>query len=235
MKPLNIIDSGLLGAEENMELDRELLNSLEQTPLLRFYSWKAPSITYGHFVKPEEFLHLDAIQKEGWEIARRPTGGGIIFHRWDFTFSFLLPVSHPFFSVDTLNNYAFVHRIVAESLHEIAGFDTISLLQKPEMMKGMPSERFCMAKPTIYDLVLEGKKVAGAAQRKTKKGYLHQGSISLELPEFKVLEKFLVDREVLASKILETTFPLASLSKQENFSQFLKNSLIEHFNRNFEL
>lgn len=229
MRQLHIIDSGLLGAEENMEIDRDLLCSLDERPLLRFYGWRAPSITYGHFIKPEDLLDLNEIQKAGWEIAKRPTGGGIIFHCWDFTFSFLLPSSHPFFSEHTLNNYAFVHNILAESLHEIAGLDKVSLLQKADVTKDVQRENFCMAQPTVYDLVLQGKKVAGAAQRKTKKGYLHQGSISLECPDFDIIDRFLVGEEDLAAKILETTFPLNSVMKKENISQFLKTSLMEVF------
>jgi lipoate---protein ligase len=228
MKQLHIIDSGLLGALENMEIDQGLLATLEETPLLRFYGWRSPSITYGHFVDPEKFLKVDVIEAMGWEMARRPTGGGIIFHPWDFTFSFLLPASHPSFSLDALDNYIFVNSIVAESLEEISGMPSVSLLQKGTACIGA-GERFCMAQPTIYDLMWHGKKVGGAAQRRTKKGYLHQGSISLYMPDQEILEKILVDGPEVTEKMLASTCAFSSIVQSEDLPQMLKKMMIESF------
>lgn len=227
MKSLSVIDSGNLGAEENMSIDRDLLASLEETPLLRFYGWRSPGITYGHFIKPEKFLNLDEIHCSGWELARRPTGGGIIFHLWDFTFSFLLPASHPSFSHNTLNNYALVNSMVADSLEELIDIKKISLLQAVKANAG--TEYFCMAQPTIYDLIINGKKVGGAAQRKTKKGFLHQGSLSIHLPDTAILEKFLVNGKDIAPKMMETTFPLDSLSEELDIHKSLKKNMIDSF------
>lgn len=227
MKPLNIIDSGNLSAEDNMAIDSDLLASLEETPLLRFYGWRSPGITYGHFIKPEKFLNLDAIHCAGWELARRPTGGGIIFHLWDFTFSFLLPASHPSFSHNTLNNYAFVNSMVAESLKELMNIEEISLLQAAQTIAN--AKNFCMAQPTIYDLIINGKKVGGAAQRKTKKGLLHQGSLSLHMPDSAILKKFLIDGKEIAPMMMEATFPLDSLSEEKDLHKTLKNKMIENF------
>src|SRR5262245_31418114 len=63
-----------LTAQENMDEDLRRLFALSQgdLPQLRFYAWKKPSLTYGYFVKPEEWLHLDRLLEEGWDIGRRP-------------------------------------------------------------------------------------------------------------------------------------------------------------------
>ena len=65
-----------------------------------------------------------------------------------------------------------------------------------------------MAKPTKYDLVIGGKKLVGAAQRKKKQGYLHQGSISLIMPDFDYLEKVLLPEVDVIQAMKEFTFPL---------------------------
>ena len=53
------------------------------------------------------------------------------------------------------------------------------------------ADYFCMAKPTIYDVVYQGRKIAGAAQRRRKNGYLHQGTISLAFPQMGLLNEVL--------------------------------------------
>src|SRR5262245_8608200 len=114
------IDSGKETAIKNMAIDQKLLSTLQSDglPILRFYDWAFPSATHGYFSSPDGLLNMQAVNSYGLQLAKRPTGGGIIFHEYDFTFSFLLPASHPFFSLNTLDNYAFVNRIVAKAVRQ---------------------------------------------------------------------------------------------------------------------
>lgn len=77
-----IFDTGTQSAEENMAIDAELLETLtpKSAPILHFYRWEKPSLTYGYFINPAEHLNLDALLRDGVSLARRPTGGGIVFH-----------------------------------------------------------------------------------------------------------------------------------------------------------
>src|SRR6185437_12939141 len=68
--------------------------------------------------------------------------------------------------------------------------------------------RFCMARPTKYDVMLGSRKIAGAAQRKTKEGYLHQGTIALRMPSDAVLGELLKDGVDVAKAMLAHTQPL---------------------------
>lgn len=192
---MKIIHSGALPAEENMRLDTRLLENLkdQQQPILRFYEWASLSATIGHFIKPEDFLDLNALNQEGVTLARRPTGGGILFHPWDFTFSFLMPVTHPHFSLNTLENYAYVNNKIIEAIYQLSGLK--AYLHTPCLCSNDP--RFCMAHLTRYDVEWQGKKIAGAAQRKTKWGYLHQGSLSLHFPDFNFLDKVLLNKKLV--------------------------------------
>src|SRR5579872_4776074 len=99
---IEVLDTGVNEADVNMAIDAELLESLEsrREPLLHLYEWKDRSATYGYFVKPEEYLDLAAVKRRGLNLARRPTGGGIIFHEWDLAFSVLVPEKSPFFSLN---------------------------------------------------------------------------------------------------------------------------------------
>lgn len=207
----HIIETEPMEAEKIMEKDRKLLEeiSLSAQPILHFYEWKGPSITYGHFIDPHKFFCFQGLQEEGICVARRPTGGGIIFHLWDFAFSVLLPSSHVAFSQNTLENYAYVNMAVLEAVEEfLQNKNGAELTSQDGELIGTGSQHFCMAKPTKYDVMIRGKKVAGAAQRKTKAGLLHQGSISLMMPSQKILEKVLLPELVVAKAMQTFTFPL---------------------------
>src|SRR5262245_35315392 len=110
-------------AEENMTKDYVLLQSLAEDPrcILHFYQWQRESGTYGYFIDPEKYLNLEGVSRQGIELARRPTGGGIIFHTCDVAFAVLIPSGHPRFSTHTLDNYVLVNAMVVEAVHRLLG------------------------------------------------------------------------------------------------------------------
>lgn len=219
----NVIFSEPALAEANMLKDAALLEELK-TPTLHFYEWENPSLTYGHFIKPEHHLSLEALRKYEIEMARRPTGGGIIFHLWDMVFSVLVPASAPFFSLNTLDNYAFINRHVAQAIK-------VFLKQggEPSFANSSinPKSNFCMAEPTIYDLIIDGRKVGGAAQRRTKKGFLHQGTISLLNPSLELLSEVILEPHVL-EKMRENSYALIDdPSRFESAKEALRGHIIQ--------
>ena len=183
-----------------MAKDAALLAQLdpEGPSLLHFYDWNAPCLTYGYFTDLARHLNLEALQHYGLQKARRPTGGGIIFHLSDLAFSVLIPAYHPCFSLNTWDNYAFINQKVAKA---VAYFTSQSL--QPQLLNQEPlglnqeSHAFCMAKPTQYDLMINEKKVGGAAQRRTKQGLLHQASLSLLPSPLDLLQKVLKNGELV--------------------------------------
>lgn len=178
-----IFDSGTKSAEENMRLDQELLTQLNPlgSPILHLYEWEKESATYGYFLNPYDFLNKQALKKKNVELAKRPTGGGIIFHVCDLAFSALVPAGHPRYSISTLDNYAFINKIVIKALELVLGGSTFELLHQDATPLDHSSKQFCMAKPTKYDVIMNGQKIGGAAQRRTKQGFLHQGTICVAI------------------------------------------------------
>lgn len=206
-----VIDSGIAEAESNMALDAKLLAELEfkKTPILHFYDWKGDCFTYGHFVKLDQFINLEKMEKHRLGAAKRPTGGGIVFHIWDFAFSVLVP-SHDFrFSQNTLENYDFVNRTVLKAVQKVFNPQgNLELIKEDGAAFDRSCFHFCMAKPTKYDILYEGKKIIGAAQRKTKHGFLHQGTISLMMPNRQLLEDVLLPGTKVLEAMFANTFPL---------------------------
>jgi lipoate-protein ligase A len=206
-----IIDTGPEKAKVIMQKDQDLLASIQdqKDPILHFYEWNGASATYGYFVDPADFFCIEAVEKAGLSLARRPTGGGIIFHLWDFAFSALVPSSHERFSENTMENYAFINQAVLQVVQDFLGVQgELELTPTDAALLGKGCERFCMAKPTRYDVMWHGKKIAGAAQRKTKHGFLHQGSISLVMPSLEFLRSVLRPELSVLDAMATFTSPL---------------------------
>jgi lipoate-protein ligase A len=223
-----ILDTGVGTAEHNMRSDWELLEALrpDSDPILHLYEWEKPSATYGYFVQPEEFLSLEGVKKRGVDIARRPTGGGIVFHIWDFAFSVLIPADHPRYSRETLENYRFINDAVLESVKTfLTAPEQLQLIPQDERALDLKCQRFCMAQPTQYDVVLEGRKVAGAAQRKRKGGFLHQGTIALTMPCEETLSDVLLPGMRVSEAMGLFTYPLLGKNPTAQALQEIKQEL----------
>lgn len=205
----NILDTGIQTAEENMAFDKKLLESMSpnSAPILHLYDWQRESATYGYFIKPEEFLDRAKAAKRGLDLARRPTGGGIVFHTFDLAFSVLVPANHPGCTENTLENYAFVNNLVQEAIAPLLP-EKSNLLPQDPVPLDESSRNFCMAKPTIYDVMIQGRKIGGAAQRKKKQGFLHQGTISITPPNLEFLQEVLLPKTRVLEAMQQNSFAL---------------------------
>ena len=114
---MQLLDTGVNSAEENMLLDAKLLAELSPTgaPLLHFYDWARPSLTHGYFIIPEQHLRPHPT----FDRARRPTGGGIVFHTWDLAFSLLLPANHPIYTLKPVESYRAINQIALEAMQSL--------------------------------------------------------------------------------------------------------------------
>jgi lipoate---protein ligase len=205
---LQILDTGTAAAQTNMDQDEELLETLSPNgePILHLYEWEGPSATFGYFADPAKHLDLEKAKNRRLGLGRRPTGGGIVFHIWDFAFSFLMPSSHPAFSTATLENYRFVNEAVLKAVASLFPIREAALIPENFASTSPDCQNFCMAKPTQYDVVYQSRKIAGAAQRKKRQGYLHQGTISLASPHIDLLHDVLVSKQAVLSAMISYTY-----------------------------
>ncbi len=150
-----------------MACDEWLLNHSFQ-PVLRVYAWSEPVWSFGYFQRLEtvraELGGLDG------PLMRRWTGGGMVDHRADLPYSLIVPTQYPWLATE--QSYHAVHRALAEALRR-QGLE--AELQAGECSVGHQ----CFRNPVPADVMLEGRKVAGAAQRRSRRGTLHQGSVQI--------------------------------------------------------
>jgi lipoyl(octanoyl) transferase len=159
----------------NMAFDEALLRTA-CFPVLRTYSWLEPSTTFGYFIPYQEALtQTNPNQK----MIRRWTGGGIVLHGSDVTWTLVVPEQEVFFRIKPASSYMLLHQYCAELLR-ISGIDTEQVPEAPTA----PKNGLCFAQPAPGDLVFTQKKIVGAGQRRTKQGLLHQASMSgINIPE----------------------------------------------------
>ena len=166
-------DSEPRSAALNMAVDEALLETAA-SPTLRFYRWLGPALSFGYFGSYADV----ADQRNDREIVRRWTGGGVVPHGDDLTYSVIIPASHPFFARSSLEIYSDLHDAIREAL-KANGIDATlanSVSQKV-------SEN-CFSNAVRADVISEGRKIAGAAHRRSRAGLLHQGSIqNAKLPQ----------------------------------------------------
>jgi len=150
----------------NMAVDEALLADCA-TPVVRFYRWQRPSISFGYFGRYAEV----AAESDRRDIVRRWTGGGIVPHGADLTYSLVVPRDHSFFQRSSLEIYAAVHDAICRAL-QANGME--ASLANGTALK---VSEVCFANAVRADVISGGQKIAGAAHRRTRTGLLHQGSI----------------------------------------------------------
>jgi lipoate-protein ligase A len=157
----------------NMAVDEALLEKAVH-PTLRFYRWRRPALSFGYFGRYAEA----AEEAPDREIVRRWTGGGIVPHGRDLTYSIIIPAGHALFAASSLEIYAALHEAIRGAL---AANGVTALLASQAAPKVSEA---CFANAVRADVMSDGRKIAGAAHRRSRAGLLHQGSIQRsDLPD----------------------------------------------------
>ena len=153
-------------AAMNMAVDEALLfQEANREPLLRCYRWRRPSVSFGYFTRWESV----ADRYRRWDLVRRWTGGGIVEHDGDFTYSLVLPAGG--FLPMNRELYSLVHTAIAEVLR---GQGYLVTLAETDDSRASDA---CFQRAVEFDVRLAHLKVAGAAIRRHRRGALLQGSI----------------------------------------------------------
>ena len=176
------------GAAENMALDFLLLQRYPDSAALRcrHYEWRGPAFTFG-FGQKAAWVRGQLPPEERFDLCRRPTGGGIVDHRHDWTYALVIPREHELWEARATESYRVVHECLAQALQGL-GQPAVVKTKSDELESGgiggpapMTSlgPGICFQRAEVYDVVQEqsGGKIAGAAQKRNKHGLLFQGSI----------------------------------------------------------
>jgi len=171
----NILTSPPDTVASNMAIDWQMFADIEAGligPTIRVYSWSEPGISIGY------------LQKEGG--VKRPTGGGLVYHdSSEVVYCLVAPNDSALIPTRLTDAYLMITKLICQSLNEL-GYSVE--LSKTRDALGLKRSRnqLCFAQAENYEISLNGQKVVGSAQRRTRNAVLQQGTIKtnlLVLPE----------------------------------------------------
>jgi len=164
-----LLNSGPQAAAPNMAADEALLESMPrwQTPVLRFYGWTEPATTFGYFQRYTEVAGRTPLRP----LIRRPTGGGMVPHDADWTYSLAFPAGHCWHQLAAVESYERAHEWVR------AAFGRLGVVTELAACCRQAAPGACFEGYEKSDVLWQGRKIAGAAQRRNKLGLLIQGSV----------------------------------------------------------
>ena len=187
MIPWRLIISPPLDGATNMAIDEALFRYSSQ-PTLRFYSWSSPTLTLGYFQKAGKSLIVKC-KENGIDVVRRPTGGRAILHDNEITYS-VVSSYKSFPKPSTLQG---IYKALA--LWQIASFEAIGMnATLPDggstIKQNYVTNDACFLTSIQSEVMVEGKKICGSAQKRGNDSFLQHGSIPVEM-DLELLSKAL--------------------------------------------
>ena len=163
------LDSGANTPAYNMALDEALLENAATLgqPVLRFYDWTEPCATFGYSQKIAAIEAATDLRP----LIRRCTGGGLVPHDGDWTYSLIFPPDHEWAGLTATESYRRIHELLQTAFAKLGIRATLADCRR----RPRPGE--CFAGHELHDLLWQNKKIAGAAQRRNRHGLLIQGSV----------------------------------------------------------
>lgn len=189
-----LLHMGANPAAMNMAVDEAILLAQKEqpNPTLRFYDWQTPALSFGYFQDIASEVDVEACRADGIQLVKRMTGGGIVVHGWELTYTLVLPRD--------------VGEISVSEAYQRIGESLVKAFQK----LGVPAECYaintdssgavgnrtyraeaniCLTNPAKHDVMYNDKKLAGVSVRRNRDGILFQGYISLDMPPSFILKR----------------------------------------------
>lgn len=239
METWYFIDSGNQSPSYNMALDEKLMDwhrigSIP--PVIRFYGWTPATLSLGYFQHVEKEINLEEVKRHSLGFVRRATGGRSVLHDDELTYSVIVSEKHPMMPETVTEAY----RVISEGLLE--GFRSLQLqaefsipstdAEKKALKE--PRSSVCFDAPSWYELVVEGRKVAGSAQTRQKGVILQHGSIILSIDEEKLFDLFRYPNEKVRRR-MQQSFSKKAVAINELLVNPVSVSVIkEAFKQGFE-
>lgn len=172
-----LLESKPLDVFGQMALDEALAKSKPEAFVLRFFRWKGVGATFGYAQRIRE-VERALPSGIGDSFTRRPTGGGIVPHLDDLTFSCVFPDGGVLRPTEI---YRRLHSAILTGLRA-AGLDArLAVSGASPAPRGPEGASQCFVQPVALDILTEAGKILGGAIRRDGSTVLYQGS--LQLPE----------------------------------------------------
>ena len=138
----------------------------------RVYGWRRPTLSFGRHESVRTRFSPDALERHGVDAVRRPTGGRVLLHEGEVTYSVTAPAADG----ETIREaFARINRLLMSALGRLG----VDVGEAPRGRPLRPGRDACFAEPSAGELVTDGRKLVASAQRREAGALLQHGSILL--------------------------------------------------------
>ena len=234
MKTFRLIRSEPASATYNMAMDEKIFFRFmkDHIPVFRIYGWQTPSFTYGVSQRPARELNMVHCIKDGVKIVKRMTGGGVLFHNQEITYS--LSCSKD--DVGEEKNVFISYRKICAFLiyfYESLGLKPSFACEADDFESKSLGHPLCTASQEKYDILINNKKIGGNAQKRNRHDLFQHGSIPLS-HDWELMRRYLriLPEGVLAGNT-SLSEELKDMSSRKVLEQKLIDAVVNVFNINF--
>jgi lipoate-protein ligase A len=169
------LDSGGLDGAEQMALDAGLMDRARLTgeAVLRVYEWARPTLSFGRHESVRGRFMPEALEQENVAAVRRPTGGRVLMHDREVTYSVTAPAPE---DERLKESYRRINAVLVNAIARLGVRVEEAISSAPRR----PGGAACFAEPSEGELVVAGRKLVGSAQLRERGALLQHGSILIE-------------------------------------------------------
>jgi len=221
MMKFRLIDSGFSKPSMNMAIDEALLKS--KLPVLRFYGWKPAGLSIGYFQSIKNF-NFENLKKHGIDLVRRLTGGNAVLHDKELTYSFIIDDGKMTKSI--VESYKEISKGLLQGLKNLG----LKAAMNKEVSKGQKSA-VCFNDPSWYEIVVNGKKVIGSAQKRVNGKLLQHGAVLIDVDIEKYCSLFNNCSEELIKKVGKRMTSIRNELNEEKTYDDVKEAMKKGFEK----
>ncbi len=178
-----IIQDSLGDGTLNMITDRAILmacNDGKVPATLRLYGWQRPTLSIGYSQEISKYIDMESCKRNNIPVVRRFTGGRALLHQYEMTYSVIAPIPHPAFPGSLRGSFGRISQAILESLR-IGGVERATIAEKNNIRDVSSRSPACFSMANHCEIVVDGKKLVGSAQRRLRSAFLQHGSVILDM------------------------------------------------------
>jgi lipoate-protein ligase A len=182
------LNTGFGNAFFNMAVDEVLAKAVadgSSAPTLRVFGWQPPAVSFGYAQRVSRDIDTEACSEAGIDIVRRPTGGRAVLHWNELTYSVACVDDDPVVGATIPDAYRTISRCLVAGVRSLGVDARFEPGRRPSPSPvGKDVAAPCFSSTSQYEVILDGKKLVGSAQRRFDGAMLQHGSLLIG-PEHK--------------------------------------------------
>lgn len=240
MAKLRIIIDKARSARFNMAADLYIYEKCKlesDTIYLRIYRWEAPTLSLGYMQKTNTLCGQDILARDGIEVIRRATGGRTVLHWDDITYSFIFSKKLDFLGKTINETYEIISDALSDALGLLGVNSEKSLVGENSSSLKDVIKMPCFLSPNRNEILINGRKLIGSAQKRGKKAILQHGSIALNKKFRNVVDYLNITSENKSIILKELSKKAVSLNEIISLPdvKVIEDKIIEGFKKNIEV